>query len=137
MMREAGESGALDAAIHRLDRALSQLEIRVASLITEADAANGDLFDQDRANLAAELDRARGRERELEAAGAQASEALGRAIVEIRAALNEDESGVDAPEPDDQAEDDLGQDSGARAPEIPRHAQEGELPFGQPSDETA
>jgi hypothetical protein len=90
MMREASESVALDAAIHRLDRALSQLELRVTSLVSQADAANGELFDQDRANLAAELDAARDRERALAEAGAQASAVLGQAIAELRAALAED-----------------------------------------------
>ena len=91
MMREASESIALDAAIHRLDRALSQLELRVSRLVSQADAGNGELFDQDRANLAAELDAAKSRERELEAAGAEASAVLGQAIAELRAALAEDE----------------------------------------------
>jgi len=91
MMREASESVALDAAIHRLDRALSQLELQIAGLVSQADAGNGDLFEQDRANLAAELDAARSRERALEEAGAEASAVLGQAIAEIRAALAEDE----------------------------------------------
>ncbi|MGZ3404760.1 MAG: hypothetical protein ACXU8P_14650 [Phenylobacterium sp.] len=38
--------------------------------------------------MATQLDEARARERDLEAAGAEASAALGRAILEIRAALN-------------------------------------------------
>jgi hypothetical protein len=63
---------------------------RMSALAAQAEASNGDLFDQDRANLAAELDAARGRERELEAAGLQASAALGRAIAGIRAALGDD-----------------------------------------------
>ena len=91
MMREASESIALDAAIQRLDRALSQLELRVSGLIGDAQSANGELFDQDRANLAAELDAARSRERALEEAGAEASAVLGQAIAELRAALAEDE----------------------------------------------
>jgi len=91
MMREASESVALDAAIHRLDRALSQLELQIAGLVSQADAGNGDLFEQDRDNLAAELDAARSRERALEEAGAEASAVLGQAIAEIRAALAEDE----------------------------------------------
>ena len=91
MMREASESIALDAAIHRLDRALSPLELRISSLVIQADAGNGELFDQDRANLAAELDAARSRERALEEAGAEASAVLGHAIAELRAALAEDE----------------------------------------------
>jgi len=90
MMRETGDGGGLDAAILRLERAVSQLELRMGSLLAEAEGANGGLFDQDRAKLAAELDAARGRERELQAAGALASQALGRAIADIRAALGED-----------------------------------------------
>lgn len=79
---------ALDLAAKRLDNALHVLEQRLAQRLKQAGAEAGGLFDQDRAKLAAELDAARARERELEEAGAQASEALGRAIQEIRAALN-------------------------------------------------
>jgi len=105
MMRESDEGGALEAAIQRLDRALAQLDIRVTTLQAEADAAGGGLFDQDRAKLASELDKARGRERDLESAGVQASQALGRAIADIRAALGEDDEPEDEvldaePEPD-------------------------------------
>ena len=82
-----GES-ALDLAARRLERAVHLLEQRLAQRLKQAGAEAGGLFDQDRANLAAELDQARARERELAEAGAQASVALGRAIVEIRAALN-------------------------------------------------
>jgi hypothetical protein len=82
-----GES-ALDAAAKRLENALHVLEQRLAQRVKQAGADAGGLFDQDRSNLAAELDAARARERELEEAGAQASAALGRAIQEIRAALN-------------------------------------------------
>jgi hypothetical protein len=89
MMREAGDGGALDAAIRRLDRAVAQLEVRMTALAGEAQSAGGGLFDQDRAKLAGELDAARGRERELEAAGALASRALGRAIADIRTALGD------------------------------------------------
>jgi len=83
----SGES-ALDLAAKRLDAAMHVLEQRLAQRLKTAGEAAGGLFDQDRANLAAELDEARARERELEAAGAEASAALGRAILEIRAALN-------------------------------------------------
>ncbi|WP_308237943.1 DUF4164 family protein [Phenylobacterium sp. J426] len=82
-----GES-ALDLAAKRLERAVHLLEQRLAEKLRQAGAEAGGLFDQDRANLAAELDRARARERELEEAGAQASLALGKAIEEIKAALN-------------------------------------------------
>jgi len=83
----SGES-ALDLAARRLEQALHVLEQRLGQRLKAAGAEAGGLFDQDRANLAAELDDARARERELEAAGAEASAALGRAILEIRAALN-------------------------------------------------
>ena len=79
---------ALDLAARRLENALHVLEQRLAQRLKAAGDAAGGLFDQDRANLAAELDAARARERELEEAGAQASEALGRAIDEIRAVMN-------------------------------------------------
>jgi hypothetical protein len=76
-----------DEAVRRLDHALARLEVRMNSLTTQAEGANGELFDADRAKLAAELDAARGREHELEAAGQAASEALERAIARVRAAL--------------------------------------------------
>ena len=79
---------ALDLAAKRLESALHVLEQRLSLRLKEAGAAAGGLFDQDRANRAAELDQAKARERELEEAGAEASAALGRAIQEIRAALN-------------------------------------------------
>jgi hypothetical protein len=79
---------ALEVAAKRLETALHVLEQRLSRRLQEASAEAGGLFDQDRAKLAAELDAARARERELEEAGAQASAALGRAIQEIRAALN-------------------------------------------------
>ncbi|WP_337186047.1 DUF4164 family protein [Phenylobacterium sp.] len=79
---------ALDVAARRLENALHVLEQRLAQRLKAASADAGGLFDHDRAMLAAELDAARARERELEEAGAQASEALGRAIDEIRAHLN-------------------------------------------------
>ena len=79
---------ALELAAKRLDRAVAMLEQRLAQKVKQAGAEAGGLFDQDRAKLAAELDQARARERELEEAGAEASAALGRAILEIRAALN-------------------------------------------------
>ena len=90
MDEEAQESGTLDVAIHRLDRALGQMELRLDAMLTSAQSANAGLFDQDRAKLAAELDAARSRERELEIAGALASQALGRAIADIKSALGEE-----------------------------------------------
>ena len=84
-MSEADDN--IEQAAKRLDRAVLLLEQRLSRLSGEAEA--GGLFDQDRSNLATQLDQARSRERELVDAGEQASQALGRAIAEIRAALGE------------------------------------------------
>ena len=86
-MQNAIEGEALEQAARRLEQAVSRLERRLASRVSEAGAAAGGAFDQDRAMLASELDAARAREKDLMAAGADASAALGRAIEEIRAAL--------------------------------------------------
>lgn len=86
MIRETAGESALELAAKRLERAVLLLEQRLGERLKTA-GADG-LFDQDRAKLAEELDLAKSRERELEEAGAQASAALGRAIQEIRAALN-------------------------------------------------
>ena len=86
MVRESNGENALDLAAKRLDRAISQLEQRLSA--RGAGAAAGGLFAKEPSKLAAELDQARARERDLEAAGAEASAALGRAIAEIRKALN-------------------------------------------------
>ncbi|WP_312160849.1 DUF4164 family protein [Phenylobacterium sp.] len=90
-MREPAGESPLEQAVKRLDRAISQLEQRLAG---GAGKAGGGLFDQDGARLAAELDKAKVREKELEAAGAEASAALGRAIAEIKAALAGDPAQV-------------------------------------------
>jgi hypothetical protein len=86
-MQNAIEGEALEQAARRLEQAVSRLEQRLASRVSEAGAAAGGAFDRDRAMLASELDAARAREKDLMAAGADASAALGRAIEEIRAAL--------------------------------------------------
>lgn len=83
-MREPVGENALDQAAKRLDRALAQLEQRLKA---GASSSAGELFDQDAAKLAAELDQARLREKALEEAGEEASLALGQAIAEIKAAL--------------------------------------------------
>jgi hypothetical protein len=87
MKREAGEQSALDAAARRLDRAVGLLESRMSGMTAQAEI--GGLFNHDRAQLAAELDAARGRERELQAAGQEAAQALDRAIAEIRSAIGD------------------------------------------------
>ncbi|HWF77418.1 MAG TPA: DUF4164 family protein [Caulobacteraceae bacterium] len=81
--------GAVELAARRLDRALALLEQRLAQKIAQASAGAGAAFDQDRAQLAAALDDAKAREKELEEAGQAASAALSRAIAEIRATLGE------------------------------------------------
>jgi hypothetical protein len=83
----SGDS-AIDLAAKRLERALLMLEQRLAERLKQAGEEVGGLFDQDRAKLAAELDESRARERALEEAGAEASAALGRAITEIKQALD-------------------------------------------------
>jgi hypothetical protein len=84
MINEPATDDALERSVRRLERALAQLEERLSSGAGDTQAAAGD---DDRARLAAELDAARARERDLAQAGEQASQALGRAIAEIRAAL--------------------------------------------------
>ncbi|CAN7485670.1 hypothetical protein LJR219_003318 [Phenylobacterium sp. LjRoot219] len=87
MIRESAGESALELAAKRLERAVSALEQRLAK---GAGGDRGDLFEPaaEPPGLVAELERVRARERDLETAGAEASAALGRAIQEIRAALN-------------------------------------------------
>ena len=84
-MRELAIESPLDQAVKRLDRAVSLLEQRLAVATGKGD----DLFDRGAGKLAAELEQARLREKDLEAAGAEASAALGRAIAEIKAVLGD------------------------------------------------
>ncbi|HLZ82420.1 MAG TPA: DUF4164 family protein, partial [Caulobacteraceae bacterium] len=94
MSEEASREVRIDRAVRRLDRAATLLDQRISRRIAEAEAQGGSLIDGDRARLAAELDVARGRERELEAAGAEASQALATAIAELKSALaNRDTEG--------------------------------------------
>jgi hypothetical protein len=109
---------ALDLAVRRLERAVSQLEQRLAAKAAEseralaaaakaapaaaASSAEPGLFDIDeRSRLVADLEAARVREKALEEAGEQASVALGRAIAEIRAALGDESVANDDHEHDD------------------------------------
>jgi hypothetical protein len=89
MSDEPSPETRIERAVRRLDRAATLLEQRISRRIAEAQAQGGSLIDEDRARLAAELDAARGRERELEAAGAQASQALAAAIEEMQMALGD------------------------------------------------
>jgi len=92
MAAHSGQGGRLDVAVARLDRAMALLDQRLAHRLAEAGAQVGGLFDQDRAQLATELDAARARQRELEEAGAEAPAALARAAAEIRGYLEQDEA---------------------------------------------
>lgn len=87
MAPEPGGESRIDRAIKRLDRAAASLEQRIGRRIAQAEAQSGSMVDVDRARLAAELDAAKSREKELEAAGAEASAALAEAIAQIKAAL--------------------------------------------------
>ncbi len=89
MTADGGRGAQLDVAIRRLERASAQLEQRLTHRLAEAGAQAGGLFDRDRAQLAADLDACRGRQRELEEVGVQASVALADAIAQIRSVLNE------------------------------------------------
>lgn len=88
----AGTEEALEAAAKRLERAVAMLETRLDQVRKDAQTSAGSLFDFDRSKLADELDAARSRESALEDAGREASEALGRAITEIRGALRQAEA---------------------------------------------
>jgi len=108
-----GETSALDLAARRLERAVAQLEQRLAARATVAVASatasaesSADLFDGEAARLKAQLDAARDRERALEEAGAQASVALGKAIAEIRAALGDEATTANENAPHDDDYDD-------------------------------
>ena len=94
---------ALDLAVRRLERAVSQLEQRLAAKAAETKRALAAVAS------AGGVSAAREREKALEEAGEQASVALGRAIAEIRAALGEDGVANDLHAPND--DDDLFEDS--------------------------
>jgi predicted nucleic acid-binding Zn-ribbon protein len=88
----ADSQAALAEATSRLERALSLLEMRVRALRAQSETlggrGEGEAFEQDRARLAEELDRARERGRALEEAAVEASLALSRAASDVRAVLN-------------------------------------------------
>ena len=81
----------IEAAATRLDKALSRLESAVDGLFERS--GNPSLLRQelsvmmeDRARLAEQLDESLAREKELQSLADEASEALGAAISEVRAA---------------------------------------------------
>lgn len=82
----------LDQATEKLDAALKRLEGTLDGVFERAgdpDIARREVaaLNQDRANLAEELDAALAREKELQLLADEASVALGSAIAEVRAAL--------------------------------------------------
>lgn len=80
----------------KLDEALERLETVIDGLLERssnpaATAKEVELLNQDRARLGNELDAALAREKELQSLADEASEALGTAITEVRAALVREE----------------------------------------------
>lgn len=94
MAQDLPLEGPLDLAVRRLEQALTTLEAKLAARAAAEQDQDNDLFSQDRSRLAAELDAARARERDLERVAEEASAALGRAASEVRAALNADLAGA-------------------------------------------
>ncbi len=86
MVMDESRENRIDQALRRLNRAVTLLDQRIGRRIVEAGDHARSEIDSDRDRLAAELDAARGRERELESAAAEASEALAGAIEQLRAA---------------------------------------------------
>lgn len=90
----------MDSAASRLDAALKRLEVALEAHVTRAGdpaALKAEIaaLVEDRVRLAEELDTALARERELQALADEASEALGAAILEVRAALGPEEQETD------------------------------------------
>ena len=86
----------IDPAIRQLENALTRLEGALDSLMARAgdpDVVKAELaaLVSDRAQLADELDASLARERELQILADEASEALGSAIEEVRAAIGRGE----------------------------------------------
>ncbi len=80
-----GSGARLEVAARRLEQAVARLRQRLTARLAEANADAGGLFDRDRALLAAELDEAKARNRELEAAAAEARAAVEEAMARMRA----------------------------------------------------
>lgn len=88
LSREATGEGQLNEAMRRLDHALAELESSLGGRDLPPEAER---YRQERRELARDLEAARARERALEYAAAAASDALGRAAAEVRAALGASE----------------------------------------------
>jgi hypothetical protein len=93
MNPDSGGEGAIERSIRRLDRVVTLLDQRISRRVALAAAQSGSMVDADRARLASELDAARSRERELEAAGGEASMALAEAIAQMREVLGDQAPG--------------------------------------------
>jgi uncharacterized membrane protein YccC len=89
LSREATGESPLNEAMRRLDRALAELESNLGERDLPPEAER---YRQERRELAQDLEAARARERALEYAAAAASDALGRAAAEVRAALGAGET---------------------------------------------
>ena len=88
----------VDSSVQRLDSALARLERAVGAMFERAGdpaLARKELaaMIEDRAYLAQQLDEALAREKEMQALADEASEALGSAIAEVRAALGRERPG--------------------------------------------
>lgn len=86
----------MDSAATRLDAALKRLEVALGAHLTRAGdpaALRAEIaaLVADRSKLAEELDDALTREQELQVLADEASETLGAAILEVRAALGPEE----------------------------------------------
>lgn len=85
----------LKTAAKELETALRKLETSIDILFEERLSgknlaqAEAEALRRDRAQLALDLDASRARERELEALADEASQALGIAIAEVRAAMGQ------------------------------------------------
>ena len=86
---DLGSEGLLAHAVQRLERAVALLEASAGAQPPESARRTDDRAEA----LVIELDAARHRQREVEVAAAGASEALGRAMVEVRRTLDEDAVG--------------------------------------------
>lgn len=94
-VRPEAPADPLQSAVDRLDGAMSRVEqvarrmrARVAQAEAEVEQARN--ADDDRARLAEELDIARGREATLQEAAQTASDAMDRAIVDLRHLASEE-----------------------------------------------
>lgn len=92
MSEAPDETPEMASALQQLEAAIDRLEGRLDGLLDRLEThrsreREADALRIDRARLAADLDSAKARERELQRLADEASEALGAAISEVREAL--------------------------------------------------